>query len=71
MLIQVKGGSAARPTLADCERLRIVAQHHRASGVLLAVWKKGTEAQFFTLRSPERDTADNWVLVPDPSELFQ
>src|SRR5436190_20702392 len=36
ILIQVKGGSAARPTLEDATRLRRVAKRHGACHVLLA-----------------------------------
>jgi hypothetical protein len=49
ILIQVKGGFAAKPTAEDGKRLRIVARRHGACGVLLATWKKGTAAKFFTL----------------------
>ena len=50
ILIQVKGGTAARPTLGDAKRLRAVAKRHSVCDVLLATWKKGTEARFFRLR---------------------
>jgi hypothetical protein len=36
ILIQVKGGTAAKPTLEDATRLRIVAKRHCACHVLLA-----------------------------------
>ena len=36
ILIQAKGGSAAKPTTDDARRLRIVARRHGACGVLLA-----------------------------------
>ncbi len=49
ILIQAKGGSAAMPTAEDAERLRIVALHHGACYTLLAAWKKGKAAQFFSL----------------------
>src|SRR4029434_6210285 len=51
ILIQVKGGTAARPTLEDAARLRVVAKRHCARHVLLATWKKGSAARFFRLRS--------------------
>ena len=47
VLIQVKGGSAAKPTAEDAARLRIVAGRHGACGILLAAWTKGRAAQFF------------------------
>jgi hypothetical protein len=50
ILIQVKGGAAARPTTEDAARLRTVAKRHGACDVLLATWKKGTAARFFRLR---------------------
>src|SRR5215470_7830121 len=50
ILIQVKGGTAARPTWEDATRLRAVKKKHGARDVLLATWKKGTEARFFRLR---------------------
>ena len=50
ILIQVKGGTAARPTWQDAMRLRAVAKRHGACDVLLATWKKGKETRFFRLR---------------------
>src|SRR5208337_4824464 len=49
ILIQVKGGSAAKPTAEDAKRLRIVARRHGACRVLLAAWKKGKAARFYSL----------------------
>jgi hypothetical protein len=49
ILIQVKGGYAAKPTSEDGKRLRIVARHHHAGKVLLATWKKGHPLRFFSL----------------------
>jgi hypothetical protein len=61
ILIQVKGGSAAKPTGEDAARLRIVARRHGACGVLLATWKKGSAARFFSLhkRLPEWDEVED------------
>jgi hypothetical protein len=61
ILIQVKGGSAAKPTAEDAARLRIVARRHGVCGVLLATWKKGSAARFFSLHSkhPEWREVDN------------
>jgi hypothetical protein len=66
ILIQVKGGSAAKPTAEDAARLRIVARRHGACDVLLATWKKGSEARFFSLhkRLPE------WSEVEDLRSVF-
>src|SRR5439155_11053242 len=49
ILIQVKGGGAARPTSEDATRLRAVAKRHGAGPILLATWRKGTAARFYRL----------------------
>lgn len=64
ILIQVKGGFAAKPTAQDGKRLRIVARRHGACGVLLATWKKGTAARFFALRQSQ------WNEVRDLTAVF-
>ena len=66
VLIQVKGGRAAKPTAEDATRLRIVARRHGACGVLLAAWKKGSAVRFFSLhkRLPE------WREIDDLRSLF-
>lgn len=48
ILIQVKGGSAAMPTTEDGKRLMAVAKQLHARDVLLATWKKGSAARFFS-----------------------
>jgi hypothetical protein len=50
ILIQVKGGNAARPTTEDAIRLRAVASRHNAREILLATWKKGSTARFSVCR---------------------
>jgi len=70
ILIQVKGGYAAKPTAEDGKRLRIVARRHGACGVLLAAWKKGTAARFFSLRPKAIAGADDWIEVPDMKAIF-
>lgn len=70
VLIQVKGGYAARPTAEDGERLRAVALRHRAHGVLLASWKKGRAARFFSLRSKAIIGKRDWVEVADLNTIF-
>jgi hypothetical protein len=67
ILIQVKGGSAANPTQQDAARLRRVAKRHCACDVLLATWKKGTQARFVRLRS--RASATDWTDPLNPTEL--
>jgi len=66
IVIQVKGGNAAKPTPEDAVRLRVVARKHGACGILLATWKKGKTARFYSLhrRLPE------WREVDDLRSLF-
>ena len=70
ILIQVKGGGAARPTAGDGKRLRIVARRHRAGGVLLATWKKGTAVKFFSLRQKSHRSGD-WAKRDDLNAIFR
>lgn len=70
ILIQVKGGKAANPTPEDCRRLRLVARHHAACGILLATWKKGKAAKFFPLRPRLKNGRGNWVAVDDLKTIF-
>jgi hypothetical protein len=69
ILIQVKGGGAAKPTLEDATRLRIVAKRHCACHVLLATWKKGTEARFFRLRRASAREA--WTEITNLESVFR
>jgi hypothetical protein len=69
ILIQVKGGTVARPTLEDATRLRAVAKRHGACDVLLATWKKGTAARFYSLR--QASTGDDWDEVKDLDSIFR
>jgi hypothetical protein len=69
ILIQVKGGTAARPTPEDATRLRAVAKRHGACDVLLATWKKGTAARFFRLRRASAGVA--WAEVTDLDSVFR
>jgi hypothetical protein len=55
-------------TAENAKRLRIVARRHHAGRVLLASWKKGKAAQFFSLRS--RASVDEWIEVPDLKDVF-
>ncbi len=66
VLIQVKGGAAAKPTAEDSARLRIVARRHGACGILLATWTKGRAARFYSLhkRLPQ------WCEVTDLRTVF-
>src|SRR5207248_7660576 len=69
ILIQVKGGNAAKPTLEDAARLRVVAKRHCARHVLLATWKKGTAARFFRLRRGSAREA--WAEIVDLDSVFR
>jgi hypothetical protein len=70
ILIQVKGGDAAKPTDEDRDRLRKAAQRHDACGILLATWKKGKSAQFFSLPAKPADAKDEWEEVSDLAMIF-
>ncbi len=70
ILIQVKGGYAARPTVEDGKRLRTVAKLHHAHSVLLASWKKGKAARFFSLNPKPSAGRNDWVEVSDMKQLF-
>ena len=69
ILIQVKGGFAAKPTVEDGKRLRIVARQHGACAVLLASWKKGKAARFYSLRGKPANGID-WAEVKDLDTIF-
>ena len=69
ILIQVKGGNAAKPSAEDGKRLRVVARYHRAKKVLLATWKKGSAARFFSLR-PKATREGDWCEVADLKSIF-
>lgn len=63
VLIQVKGGSARRPSDSDIERLRVVANYYHAKEIVLAAWKIKEELNLYRLD----DAA--WTLVT-PAEIF-
>ncbi len=71
ILIQVKGGYAAKPTPEDGKRLRITAKKHGACAILLATWKKGKAARFFSLARSTRKTARGWVEVENLNVIFR
>lgn len=71
ILIQVKGGFAAKPTAEDGTRLRIVAKKHGACAVLLATWKKGKAARFFSLRRTAGNAVREWSEVADLNAIFR
>lgn len=49
MLVQIKGGGAAWPTVNDQARLKAVQRRYRAKAVVLASWLKGAEPTFYVL----------------------
>ena len=64
LLIQIKGGSAAKPKEADKERLLKVKKKYGAEHVVLFSWKKNKEKQFAVLGKDRK-----WHNV-EPEELF-
>ncbi len=71
VLIQVKGGGAAKPTDEDARRLRAVARHHGAHQVLLAEWRKGRAARFLRLRLKPGRHFLRWAAVRDVDLIFR
>lgn len=49
VLVQVKGGSAAAPTLSDRRRLKLVGKRYRAHAIVLFSWQPGVSSQFHVL----------------------
>jgi hypothetical protein len=50
ILVQVKGGSSAAPTMEDKRRLREVAKRYKAREVVQFCWRKGKSAEFSLLQ---------------------
>jgi hypothetical protein len=73
ILIQVKGGYAAKPTAEDGARLRIAAKKHGACAVLLATWRKGKATRFFSLRRNAGKGERDWTAleVQDLNAIFR
>jgi len=69
ILIQVKGGTAAMPTAEDAQRLRAVARRIHAKHILLATWKKGRAAKFFS--HGVRSGQSAWSEVNDLNSIFR
>src|SRR5262245_19677393 len=65
ILIQIKGGSARRPKMADIQRLRAVARAYNARDIVLAEWIKGRHLKFSRLVNNYRDPKTGWEEV-DP-----
>ena len=49
VLVQVKGGSAQRPSIEDRQRLSEVADYYNAQEVMLFEWYKGKSCRLFKL----------------------
>jgi hypothetical protein len=49
ILIQIKGGTAAYPSISDRNRLTRVAKRYGASMIVLFAWRKGVSSQFYKL----------------------
>jgi len=70
VLIQVKGGRAAKPTAEDGIRLRAVARRYSAGQSLLGTWTKGKEVQFHRLQA-KASAGNDWTEVHDLNEIFR
>jgi hypothetical protein len=66
ILIQVKGGSAARCSAEDGLRMRATVRSLRAQCAILAEWKKGGPVKFYRL-----SRQNTWLLVEDLATIFQ
>jgi hypothetical protein len=64
ILIQLKGGSASKPSMEDIARLRKVSQYYHAKHTVLFEWKKNIKATFYILKG------SNWV-ESSPAEIFK
>jgi len=65
VLIQIKGGSAPRPTEEDKARLSKVAEYHRARAIVLAEWRRGEKLDLFKLEGTD------WSPAPvPPADIF-
>jgi hypothetical protein len=49
ILIQMKGGSARRPSAIEIQRLIAVARRYRAKGIVLFAWKRAKGCRFYKL----------------------
>jgi hypothetical protein len=49
ILIQMKGGSARRPSAIEIQRLIAVARRYHAKGIVLFVWKRAKGCDFYKL----------------------
>ena len=63
VLVQIKGGGAAWPSVRDLTRLRAVQRRYRAKAVVLAAWQKGAEPRFHLMRRVSADRGRAWAEV--------
>src|SRR5207245_1504460 len=66
ILIQVKGGNAAWPSVDDMRRLRKVGDKYDAKAVILAEWKRGKQPILYQLGFD-----DIWKKLDHPLHLFK
>jgi hypothetical protein len=69
ILIQIKGGSAAWPSVSDQRRLLAVKASYKAKSVVLATWHKGAEPSVHVLQQESPDRAIAWQEA-SPPEVF-
>ncbi len=67
VLIQIKGGTARKPTSKDVTRLRRIHRRYRAKATVWVHWKKGQSIVWHRLRPSAREP---WVEVTDLREIF-
>lgn len=69
VLIQTKGGGAARPTVEDAVRMRAVMRRHRARRAVYAHWRPGNGVTWYRLaRAGARDP---WPKLEDWRTIFK
>lgn len=64
ILVQVKGGSARNPSVADIQRMESVKQRYGAKMVVLSSWRKGSATQLRVLSNGV------WGEPVDPDSIF-
>ena len=69
ILIQVKGGTAPRPSWDDIERFKKVGRLYHAKELVLAEWKKGKQPVLYCLNW-NCEEGDPWLRIDAPHDLF-
>jgi hypothetical protein len=69
VFIQIKGGGAAWPTVADLARLAAVRRRYRGKAIVLASWRKGAEPRFYVMRRVSAVRTEAWLEVA-ASDVF-